>query len=321
MANTTSGTILSSGSLHSAVSQEALRNFMARNFFMQFGKEYQKPRGNTSVTVYTPKDMSAAISTLTEGETPTETLFTLTPTVITTSQYGGRVEITDVADHDSPLIDTIREVSYEMGGRLAQEVDQAYQDTVDAGTNVIYSATEDATAGRTNVDDGDTITLNYITEAASRLSWLNARPYDGEFYVAIMHPHVAHDLKIATAGNGRVEVNKYTNNVSKIFRWELGVLNGVRIVESSNVQFYANASDGAGSTGAVDVYPTFVFGEDAFGHAIVGWMEGRYDPFGKGDDFLRQRANVSVKMRVGFSILRQNSLYRIESSSSIGTNA
>jgi len=122
-----------------------------------------------------------------------------------------------VAAHDSP-IELIKEVSFELGADLARQIDILYQDTIDAGTNVIYSSVSDASAGRTNIDSGDIVTIDYITKAASYLNGLSARPYDGEFFVAVMHPHVAHDLKVATALNGWTEVNKYTGSVSKIFK-------------------------------------------------------------------------------------------------------
>jgi len=319
MALTTKGNLLTTGDLDSYIQKVADRNYQDKRFFMQFGKEHMKPVGVTSVTVYQPKDMSWTVAALSEGVTPAETAFTLTPVVITLTQYGARVELSDLVLSDSP-IEPIREAAVELGNDLARQVDIAYQDTIDAGTNVIYSSAEDASAGRTNVDDGDIITIEYIAQAVANLKANDAPTFDG-YYVCVIHPHVAYDLKAAVGANDWLPVNAYTSNVEKVFKGELGAMFGCRFVESSNVQFYANASDGAGSTGTVDVYPTYVFGKSAFHHAVAGGMQSFYDPLGKGDDFLRQRANVSVKTRVGFSIVRQEGLYRIESSSSIGSNA
>jgi len=99
------------------------------------------------------------------------------------------------------------------------------------------------------------------------------------------------------------------------------MLYGVRIITSSNIAFYANASNGAGAAGNFDVYPTYVFGEGAFQHCVAGGLQSFYDPIGSGDDFLRQRANVSVKTRVGFKIVRPEGLYRIETSATLAANA
>lgn len=318
MTQTTSSSILTTGDLQEFVYQTAIRNYQDKRFFMQFGKEHVKPAGFDSVRVFTTKNMSGTVAALTEWVTPDKTAFTLTPIDITLTQYGARVELTDVALSDSP-IPPIKEASFELGNDLARQVDIAYQDVLDAGTNVIYSKEEDASAWRTNVDDGDIMSFDYIAEAASRLKTNNAPEFDGG-YVAVMHPHVYHDLMVEVWTGGFIDVAKYAEP-GKVFRGEIGMLFGVRIVVSSNVQFYANASDGAGSTGNFDVYPTYVFGQDAFHHAISWGMQAFFDPLGKGDDFLRQRANVSVKTRVGFKIVKPEGLYRIESSSTLAANA
>lgn len=110
------------------------------------------------------------------------------------------------------------------------------------------------------------MSYDYIAEAVSKLRANDAPQFEGG-YVCVMHPHVYHDLMVEVGTGGFVDVAKYAEP-GKIFKGEIGMLYGTRIVVSSNVQFYANASDGAGSTGNVDVYPTYIFGQNAFHHAI-----------------------------------------------------
>lgn len=318
MALSSTGNILTTGSLDSYIQKAVDKNYQDKRFFMQFGTEHVKPQGVTSWTLYQPKDMSGTTAALTEGVTPDSTAFTITPVVTTLTQYGARVELSDMVMEDSP-VDVLSAASEELGNDLARKVDIAYQDVLDAGTNIIYSAEEDSSAGRTNVDDGDILSFIHIAEASSKLR-ANDAPMIGQAYVAVMHPLVYHDLMAEVATGGFVDVNKYSN-ATNIFKGEVGMLYGVRIVVSSNVQYYANASNGAGSTGTVDVYPTYVFGEGAFHHCIAGGLQTFYSPLGTGDDYLRQRANVSTKTRVGFKIVRPEGLYRIESASSLGANA
>lgn len=319
MAQTTAANILTTGSLDSYINRVALRNYQDSRFFVDFCKMYNKPKYTSSVTVYSTKDMDGTNAALTEGTTPDSTAFTLTPQVISLSQYGSRVELTDLSLDDSPL-DIITEASFELGNDAARNLDKVCQDTIDAGTNVIYSAVGDASTARNEVDATDIITYDLLAEAVSRLAG-NDAPKFGDSYVAVMHPHVYHDLALEAGSGSLISPIVYTNSDMPAFKGEVGKLWGVRIVLSSNVQFYANASNGAGSTGTVDVYPTYVFGKDAFGCAMAGGMETYFDGLGKGDDFLRQRANISYKVRSGFAILREQGLYRIESASSIGVNA
>lgn len=318
MAITNTSNLLTTGSLDSFINKTADRNFQDNRFFSQFAEQHMKPTGATSVTIYQPKDMDGTNAALTEGITPTATAFTLTPVVISLSQIGSRVELSDLTLSDSP-IEPIKEAAWELGHDAARKEDKMAQDTMDAGTNIIYSSAGDATSSRTNVDATDIMQIEYIAEAVAQLKANNAPTFDG-FYVCILHPHIGYDLRTAVGANDWLPVNAYTNNVEKVFRGELGAMFGCRFVESSNVQFYANASDGAGSTGTVDVYPTFVFGRKSFHQASDGGLNTFYDPLGKGDDFLRQRANVSTKFRTGFKIGREEGIYRIEAASSIGSN-
>jgi len=320
MAITTSSNILTTGSLDSYIYDTAIRNYQDKRFFLQFCKQYMKPAGTTSVTVYSTKDMDGTSATLTEGTTPSSTAFTVTPQVLSLTQYGSRVEFSDIALEDAP-IDILTEASFELGNDIARKLDKVCQDVIDAGTNVLYSAVGDASSARNQIDAGDIMTYELLAEAVSQLTASDA-PTFGEGFVAVMHPHVWHDLATEAGLGSIISPTVYTGGNNTKFTGEIGMLAcGVRVVLSSNVQFYADASDGAGSTGTIDVYPTYVFGQDAFASAMSGGINTYYKPLGTGDDFLNQRANISWKTRAGFGILKEEGLYRIETSSSIGANA
>lgn len=141
-------------------------------------------------------------------------------------------------------------------------------------------------------------------------------------YVAVAHPFALYDLRQETGTGGWLDSNKYVTP-DKIFKGEVGSLAGARVVESSNIQFYADAGDGAGNAGLIDIYPTYVFGKDAFGVVRDGAPQSVFKGLGTSGtaDPLNQRASAGVKFRVGATILRQNALQRIETASSLGTNA
>lgn len=311
---------MTAGGLAELVSREAIGAYHEALFFAQLAKTVELPQGYNTYQFTTVDSMAGTVASLTEGTVPTEVDFRLTGVDVSLTGYGAWTKLSDKLLKASP-INTITEASKEIGFDLARKVDKVIQDTIDAGTNVIYSTTEDASAGRTNVDDGDIITANLLAQAVAKLNKNSALKF-GDFYMCVMHPDVWYDFVTQTGTGTFIDVNKYAKP-EQIIKGEVGALFGARIVVSPNVQFYANASDGAGGTSTVDVYPTYVFGRDAFGVVTSGGMETMIKGLGSGGtgDPLNQIASVGAKTYMGTGIIRQEGLYRIESSSSIGTNS
>lgn len=141
----------------------------------------------------------------------------------------------------------------------------------------------------------------------------DAPKYSGGYYATIMHPHVFHDLQ-QEAGTGTfIDLRKY-DTPEELFSGEAGAMWGTRILLSSNVQFYA---DGGATT--VDVYPTYIFGKDAYGVVMSGGLETIAKALGSGGtaDPLNQRMTVGAKIRGKSAILKQAALRRLETASSL----
>ena len=86
---------------------------------------------------------------------------------------------------------------------------------------------------------------------------------------------------------------------------------------------WSNASDGAGSTGTVDVYPTMVVGKQALAKAFSrapGFGENPGIVQGPVTDILRRFQPIGWYHLVGYGRFREKAMVRIESSSSIGAN-
>ena len=105
---------------------------------------------------------------------------------------------------------------------------------------------------------------------------------------------------------------------------EIGTFESVRFIETPRTKVRANASDGAGSTGTIDVYDTYIMGRQALAKAY-SFVDGN-GPVPQ----IRRGPVVDSLMRFnpmgwywlgGYGLFRQASLRRIESSSSIGVNA
>lgn len=256
--------------------------------------------------------------TLTEGTTPTEGSWSMEQQEVSLTQIGEYIIMSDVVLQDSP-VEIIANALSDIAMNVAAVADILVQDVIDAGTNVYYSG--DATA-RNNISSNDTMSASNISKAQATLLANNAKPYDGGMFMGVIHPHVLHDLRIETGTGAWLDANKYVTP-EKIFKGEIGALSGVRVVVSPNLQYFADASNGSGSTGTIDVYPTYFFGKDAYGVVREGEPQSVFNPLGSSGsaDPLKQRASAGVKFRVGATILRQNALVRYESYSTLGSNS
>jgi N4-gp56 family major capsid protein len=99
---------------------------------------------------------------------------------------------------------------------------------------------------------------------------------------------------------------------------------GVRFMESPRAPLFANASDNSGSAGTIDVYGTLIMGRQALAKGVSLGGEYGSQPtivYGTVTDLLKRFRPVGWKHFVGYGVFRQEALRRIESASSIGTNA
>lgn len=203
--------------------------------------------------------------TLSEGVTPAEGDFTLTQVEVSLIQVGKHVKFSDIVLQDAP-VDVLAESVDEITRIVAEVADAYIQDQIDGGSNVLYAGTA---TSRTTIGTGDTMTSAKLAAARSYLKGNKAVAFDGGKMVSLMHPYVTHDLLVETATGSFIDVNKYASPES-IFNGEIGSLYGVRIIETANLQFYANASNDAGAAGTIDVFPTYVFGKNAYGVVMSG---------------------------------------------------
>ena len=142
--------------------------------------------------------------------------------------------------------------------------------------------------------------------------------YQGNTYVAIIHPDTWYDL-----AKDFETVHMYTESgINKIYAGELGVFDGVRFVETSRAKIYASAGAdiGAGGSGKADVYATLVLGKNAYavtniegnGAETIAKQRGS----GGTTDPLNQRATVGWKANRAVAILVQQNMIRVEHATS-----
>jgi N4-gp56 family major capsid protein len=210
-----------------------------------------------------------------------------------------------------------------VGYNAGLSIDTIARNVVQAGDNVIY-ATGGAVAptSRTTVNADDTLAANDVRRVVAQLRGANVPTINGS-YVGFIHPDVSYDFRSATdAAAWRTPANYV--NPEGIYNGEIGMFEGVRFMESSRAPLFANASNNSGSAGTIDVYGTLIMGRQALAKGVSLGGEYGAQPtivYGTVTDLLKRFRPVGWKHFVGYGVFRQEALRRIESASSIGTNA
>jgi len=281
-----------------------LENAREEMIFTQFGKK-QPLKGN-KVEWRKFNTFDKALTPLQEGVIPTGQDFGMTNIEATTTQHGTYVSVSDRLELEA-YDDVIYGATEEMGASEGETYDTLTRNILVAGNSVAYAGGKTSRAALTNADILDP---EMVAKAATWLKKNKAPKIDG-CYVAIIHPSVAFDLRNSTEWK---EFHKY-NDVDPIFKGEIGMLHGVRFVESTAAKIWKEGADGAG------VYATLFLGKDAF---------GILDPQGEGMEMivktkeqiggpLNQFSTIGYKFCHGAKILYQERMLRVETGSTYGS--
>lgn len=268
----------------------------------------QQAMPGSSVVFSLYQDLAAATNTLTETVDPDAVAISDVNTVsVTLNEYGNTVlntrKLGEFAFSDvDPAVANI--VAYNM----ADSIDQVVVSTLVGGTNVIYAGSKTATSG---ITASDTIDNADIRKAVAKLRAGNAVPREGMLYAAYIHPEVAHDLRGETGALAFEDIRKYTEpNVGNILNQVTGVLGGAYFVETPRAY---SATDGASSARN---YRTVIAGQQALAEATA------VEPgvvIGPVVDKLMRFRPIGWYSLQGWARYREESLYRIESGSSIAS--
>lgn len=262
--------------------------------------------------------LTAQTTALTEGVTPAGKQLSITDITATVLYYGDYVTLTDkvLIETMDPLLTETSEV---LGEQAGDSLDQLCRDIVVAGTTIQYAST--ATA-RNEITAAMKMTRAEIKEIVRTLKGNNAKPLTSRIdpntgyntvplnrcFVGIIHPNTTFDLKDAS---GWTPVEKYPNK-GDIMPGEVGALDEVRFVETTNAKVFSDAGFGA----AVDVYASIILGKDAYGISRISGeaMRTIVKPLGSAGtaDPLEQRTTSGWKALFVTRILQQAFMGRIE---------
>lgn len=257
----------------------------------------------SSIKLYTQDDLAPATTPLSELSDP-DAVALPNPTAITVTplEYGNAtiasIKAGATAFADVPT-NQMNQVAYNMRDTL----DVLVREVVSAGTNVEYGGTRTSTA---TVTAADTLTAAKVRKIVTKLRTNAAPGKRGDLYAAYIHPNVSADLRSESGAGSWQDLHKYAAP-GEFWPGEIGVFEGAFFVETARTKI---ATDGASSA---SVYRTIFAGQEALAEAnviepgvrvgVVPDKFGRFFPLGW-YGFL------------GWSIFRQNSLYRAETGSS-----
>lgn len=202
-----------------------------------------------------PVSDSQGVAAITEGTNPTSVTWGATAFSTGQNQFGILVQVSDLLVHSS-AIEVVDGASASVRDALARMVDSAIQNVVNAGSNgVIYAGGK---TSRANLAAGDTLTQTEMGRAYKMLASANAAgvaPFEGKYYVAVIHPQAEADLMASTASGSWIDAGRYTS-VDELLAGAIGDFRGIRYLRSA-WQNYWNST--------VSVFPTTVMGADSFG--------------------------------------------------------
>lgn len=278
------------------------------------------PGATHTFTIF--QDLAVASSELSETTDVTPVALSDSQVNVTMKEYGNAV-VTTAKLRATSFINVDPVAANAVGYNAGISIDTVCRDVLQAGTNVVY-ATGGATdpTSRTTINSDDTLSANDVRRVVAQLRGANV-PTIGGSYVGFIHPDVSYDFRSATdAAAWRTPANYV--DPSGIYNGEIGMFEGVRFMESSRAPLFANASDNSGSAGTIDVYGTLIMGRQALAKAVAnaaGYGDQPTMVYGEVVDVLKRFQPVGWKHFVGYGVFRQEALRRIESASSIGTNA
>ncbi len=278
----------------------------------QFAQKHPIPKNGGKTIEFRKYDtLPKALTPLTEGVTPDGQKISLSVIRGTVSQYGGYVELSDIlllTAIDNQLVTATKA----LGSQAGRTLDTITREVLNGGTNVQYAEGQVSSRAAlyfTDETDNCNLTVDAIRRAVRFLKVMNAPKING-YYAGIIHPDVSYDLM---SDPKWVNVKSYSDPEG-IYEGEIGRIEGVRFVETSEAKVFTG-----GAAGSRDVYSTLVLGDDAYGTTELtgGGLQHIVKQLGSAGtgDPLNQRATAGWKATKVAIRLVENYMVRVETTS------
>jgi len=205
----------------------------------QFGQKHPIPK-NKGKTIEFRKytQLPKLLTPLQEGVTPDGQPLNVTTITSTVKQYGGWIQLPDMLLLTA-IDNNMVQATELLGDQAGRTLDTVTREVLNAGTNVIYAPivsgdTVTPVSARHLLTANAKLTVDLIKQSVRFLKTQLAKPIEGGYYVAIIHPDVAYDLMKDPEW---MEAHKYAAP-EELFTGEIGRIAGVRFVETTEAKIF-----------------------------------------------------------------------------------
>ena len=260
----------------------------------QFGYIEKIPSASSKTISFTKyADLAVTTTALTEGVAPDSVALSSTAITAVIDQLGYVIRLTDLAEL-TPKHPVVQKTLELLGTQAARSRDAKIEAVLSAGTNVFYQGVR---AARINIVAGDIITVADIARVVANLRTNGATEFDDGMFVAAVSPTVELNLlkdqsfREASTRNG-------LGTKAELYKGEIATFMGVRFVRTNAIPTIAST---------VTVFPTYVFGKDAFAVSDLQTLTSYREGPGGVTDPLHQIMTLGWK--VGFKAVLLNNAF------------
>ena len=301
--------------------QDMLDNTRDQMIYGQLGMKQTLPANHGTTLQWDRWQTLGRIGKLKEGVIPTGKKMGLVAISVTLAQYGDYVTVSDLSKKHGvhPIVLGAEE---ELSASYALTSEELTRNTLIGCTNILFAdAINRSTGAYVSTPTTEAglqtalatyncnVTGDVLAKASTQLMiTAKMRKYEGQYYLAVVHPHVAEDIR---RDNAWIEAHKYMA-AEEIFSGEIGRMHGIRFVVSN----LAPVIKSEGQSYAT--YKTLIFAKDAF--AVVDPEGGNMQLIIKNENeiggALNQFGTVGVKGEMACKILYQERMLAVWSGSS-----
>ena len=274
-------------------------------------KPVQQTHPGDSIVFNIYSDLAPATTALNEVTDPSGAVIgDTTPVTVTLNEYGNYTVVTKKLQEFA--------LDASLDGNLANIIAQNELDSIDklietvmaGSSNVITEEGGTLTASSNDVNAvlaDDLFASKHVRYAVAKNRAGSVPAVRGELFGAMIHPDVAHDLRAESGSLGWRVPHEYASNEA-IWAAEVGTYEGVFFVENPRCGVTAN-------TGTVDVYRTYIFGQQAIAEAVADEFHVVLD--GTISDPLNRKTAMGWYGIAGWSLYRPTCLTVVKTASSI----
>lgn len=277
-------------------------------------KPVQQTHPGDSIVFNLYSDLAPATTPLNEVTDPTGvTIGDTTPVTVTLNEYGNYTVVTKRLQEfalDSSLDGNLANI---VAQNELDSIDKLVESVMAGSTNVITEEAGTLTATGNDVNAilaDDTLASKHIRYAVAKNRSNSVPAVRGELFGAYIHPDVAHDLRAEAGSLGWRVPQEYGagDGLQGIWAAEVGTYEGVFFVENPRCGVATN-------TGTVDVYRTYIFGQQAVAEAVA--EEFHVVLNGAITDPLNRKTAMGWYGIAGWSLYRPTCLTVVKTASSI----